>query len=155
LRRAWRPGQTRAAMVEGTIEIRAYREGDAAEVVALWARLFPDPRPWNQPAAYIQRKLAVQRELFLVAVQGSRVIGTVLAGYDGVRGWIYHLAVAGERRRQGCGRALMAEAEARLRALGCAKINLQIMRANAAVVGFYERIGYGVEDRVSMGKRLG
>lgn len=142
-------------MADAEIEIRAYREADEAGVVALWARVFPDPRAWNQPAAYIQRKLAVQRELFLVGTRDGRVIATVLAGYDGVRGWIYHLAVVPALRRNGCGRAMMAAAETRLRALGCAKINLQIMRANAAVVGFYERIGYAVEDRISMGKRLG
>ena len=64
------------------------------------------------------------------------------------------LAVAPEQRRQGFGRAMMAAAEQRLRELGCAKINLQIMRTNADVVRFYERAGYAIEDRISMGKRL-
>jgi ribosomal protein S18 acetylase RimI-like enzyme len=141
-------------MADAALEIRPYREADEADVVALWTRVFPDSRPWNQPRAYIRRKLAVQRELFLVGACGGRVVATVLAGYDGVRGWVYHLAVAPARRRQGVGRALMAAAEARLRALGCAKINLQIFRTNAEVVRFYERIGYAVEDRISMGKRL-
>lgn len=136
------------------LEVRAFLESDEADVAALWARVFPDTRAWNQPGAYIQRKLAVQRELFLVGGLDGRVVATVLAGYDGVRGWVYHLAVAPEQRRQGFGRTLMAAAEARLRALGCAKINLQIMRTNADVVRFYERAGYAIEDRISMGKRL-
>jgi ribosomal protein S18 acetylase RimI-like enzyme len=141
-------------MAEQNLEIRTYREADEADVVALWTRIFPDPRPWNQPQAYIRRKLAAQPELFLVGVYGARAVATVLGGYDGTRGWIYHLAVAPELRRHGFGRAMMAAAEARLRALGCPKINLQVMRTNGGVVRFYERLGYAVEDRISMGRRL-
>ena len=62
--------------------------------LALWTGVFPDTRAWNQPQAYIRRKLAAQPELFLVGARGGRVVATVLVGYDGVRGWIYHLAVA-------------------------------------------------------------
>lgn len=141
-------------MVDPAIDIRPYGESDEADVVALWTEVFPDSRPWNQPPAYIRRKLAVQAELFLVGARDGHVIATVLAGYDGVRGWIYHLAVAPAQRRHGYGRAMMAAAEARLRALGCAKINLQVVASNAGVVRFYERIGYAVEDRISMGRRL-
>ena len=148
-------GQTAQAMGDPALEIRPYRETDEADVVALWTRVFPETRAWNQPAAYIRRKLAVQRELFLVGALDGRVVATVLAGYDGVRGWVYHLAVVPEHRRHGCGRAMMAAAEERLHALGCLKINLQIFRTNAEVVHFYERLGYAVEDRISMGKRLG
>ena len=142
-------------MSGGELEVRPYCEADEADVVALWTRVFPDDRPWNQPAAYIRRKLAVQRELFLVGVLEQRVVATVLAGYDGVRGWIYHLAVAAAHRRHGVGSAMMRAAEARLHALGCPKINLQIYRTNAEVVRFYERLGYSIEDRLSMGRRLG
>ena len=75
-----------------------------------------------------------------------------MAGYDGHRGWIYSLAVAPDLRGRGVGRALMAHAEAALAALGCPKINLQVVGANAEVVGFYRALGYSVEDRVSLGK---
>jgi len=142
-------------MTDAQLEVRPYRDTDEAAVVALWSRIFPETRQWNQPAAYIRRKLAVQGELFLVGALEARAVATVLAGYDGVRGWVYHLAVAPGYRRRGFGRAMMAAAEARLRALGCPKINLQIMRTNAEVVRFYERLGYAVEDRISMGRRLG
>lgn len=141
-------------MAAPELHIRAYREGDEADVVALWTSIFPDARLWNQPRAYIARKLGVQRELFLVGVRGERVIATVLAGYDGVRGWIYHLAVVPKMRRHGIGRAMMSAAEASLRALGCPKINLQVLRSNSEVVRFYESIGYAVEDRISMGKNV-
>jgi ribosomal protein S18 acetylase RimI-like enzyme len=154
LRAAQPRRQTAAHMAEAVLEIRAYRESDEADVTALWTNIFPDARAWNQPRAYIERKLGVQRELFLVGVRDGRVIATVLAGYDGVRGWIYHLAVVPEMRRHGIGRAMMRAAEARLRALGCPKINLQVLSANSEVVRFYESIGYAVEDRISMGRRL-
>jgi ribosomal protein S18 acetylase RimI-like enzyme len=139
-------------MPELDLEVRPYRESDEADVVALWDQVFPDARPWNRPQEYIRRKLAVQRELFLVGVHGGRVVATVLAGYDGVRGWIYPLAVTPEHRRHGFGRAMMAGAEAGLARIGCPKINLQIYRTNAGVVRFYERLGYTIEDRLSMGR---
>jgi ribosomal protein S18 acetylase RimI-like enzyme len=136
------------------ISIRSFSDADRAAVVALWSRVFPDDPAWNAPEAMIQRKLTVQRELFLVGVVGGEVIATVLAGFDGVRGWIHHLAVAPEHRRRGIARRLMAAAEAGLAALGCPKVNLQVRASNAGVVAFYRALGYAIEERVSMGKRL-
>ena len=88
-------------------------------------------------------------------VQGADdvVIGTIMAGYDGNRGWLYGVAVRASRHRTGVGATLVRHAEAALRAMGCGKINLQVRTGNEAVVGFYERLGYAVEDRSSMGKR--
>lgn len=92
---------------------------------------------------------------FVLALDGDQIIGSVLAGYDGHRGWLYAVAVLKARQRQGVGSALVREAERRLLELGCVKINLQIQSANASVTEFYRRLGYEVEERVSMGKRLG
>lgn len=136
------------------LHIRAYRAGDEAQVVRLWDTVFPDNPAWNVPADDIRRKLEVQRSLFLVGEVDGVIVGTVMAGFDGHRGWIHRLAVLPELRRQGMARALMADAEQRLRAIGCTKVNLQVRSTNAGVVTFYEKIGYGVEDRVSMGKLL-
>src|SRR5712671_3969525 len=111
---------------DGDLLIRPYRESDHANVIALWRDAFPDDPPWNNPSLVIKRKLAVQRELFLVGERSSRIVASVLAGFDGVRGWIYHLAVASTERRLGRGRAMMAEAERQLRELGCPKVNLQV-----------------------------
>jgi ribosomal protein S18 acetylase RimI-like enzyme len=133
--------------------IRPYRGDDEAPLVALW-RDCGLTRPWNDAHKDIARKLAVQPELLLVAVTGSELAGSVMAGYEGHRGWINYLAVAPARRRGGLGRALMAAAEERLRALGCPKINLQVRADNEAVLAFYRRIGYVQEDFVSLGRRL-
>ncbi len=138
---------------ETELEIRAYRESDRGDVVALWQECGLVV-PWNDPGKDIRRKLCIQREMFLVGSLGSRLVGTVMAGYDGHRGWIYYLAVATECRTGGFGRRLMDEAEAHLRNIGCVKINLQVRTSNVDVVTFYKSIGYSVDDVVSMGKRL-
>jgi ribosomal protein S18 acetylase RimI-like enzyme len=135
--------------------VRPFQDQDEAAVVALWQAAFPYGPARNDPLAIIAHKRRVQPELFLVGEVGGAVVATLLAGYDGHRGWVYHVAVVPAVRRRGYGRVMMAAAEERLRALGCPKLNLQIDRANAAVVAFYESLGYTVEDRVSMGKLLG
>lgn len=135
------------------LRIRAYRETDQAAVVALW-RECGLVRPWNDPVKDIQRKLLVQRDLFLVGTLSGRLAATVMAGYEGHRGWINYLAVAGDSRGRGIGRRMMDEAEARLRAIGCPKINLQIRSSNAEAVPFYRSLGFSVDDSLSMGKRL-
>jgi ribosomal protein S18 acetylase RimI-like enzyme len=136
------------------LTIRPYAERDEAAVVRLWRTVFPDNPSWNVPAEDIRRKLAVQRDLFLVGECGGAVVATVLAGYDGHRGWLHLVAVDPGHRRRGFGRALLAEAERRLAGLGCPKVNLQVRASNEAVIAFYRRLGYAVEERVSMGKRL-
>lgn len=138
----------------GGLQVRTYREDDEADVVRLWETVFPNPPAWNLPAEDIRTKLSVQRELFLVGVCDGRVVGTTMAGFDGHRGWLHLVAVHPDRRRQGIGRALLLEAERRLRGIGCPKVNLQVRATNPGVVAFYEHLGYLVEDRISMGKRL-
>ena len=133
-------------------EIRTYEEADGVAVAALWREVFPDEPAHNVPEEVIGRKLGVQRELFFVAVEGGEVVGTAMAGYDGHRGWVYAVAVKPSHRRRGVGAALMARVEEGLRAMGCPKLNLQVRASNREAVAFYERLGYAVEERVSMGK---
>jgi ribosomal protein S18 acetylase RimI-like enzyme len=133
--------------------IRAYLEADEAAVVALWTACGL-VRPWNDPRKDIARKLAVQRDLFLVGTAGDRIMATVMAGYDGHRGWVNYLAVEPGSRRLGLARAMMAAVEERLRRLGCAKINLQLRTDNRDAIAFYQRIGFGEDAVLSMGKRL-
>ena len=133
--------------------IRAFQPGDGDAVVALWERCGLT-RPWNDPRKDIARKLAVQPELFLVGEAGGAVIASVMAGYEGHRGWVNYLAVAPEHRGRGYGRTLMQEVEARLRELGCPKLNMQVRSANAAAMAFYRRLGYAPDEAVALGKRL-
>jgi ribosomal protein S18 acetylase RimI-like enzyme len=139
--------------VSEPFDIRAYAAADEAALVALW-RDCGLIKPWNDPHKDILRKLRVQPDLLLVALADGAIVGSAMAGYEGHRGWINYLAVAPSQRRRGLGRELMREAERRLLALGCPKINLQIRSDNRDVIAFYERIGYAVDPLVSMGKRL-
>ena len=111
-------------------------------------------RPWNDPNRDIERKLARDAENLLVLEDDGQLIGSVMVGYEGHRGWINYLAVHPDRRRQGLGRLLMDEAERRLRALGCPKVNLQVRTSNEAAREFYRQIGYRLDEAVSFGKRL-
>lgn len=135
--------------------VRAYQEADEDAVSSLWRIAFSDDPPRNAPDRVIRQKLTTQRELFLVGVLDETVIATVLGGYDGHRGWVYHLAVHPEHRRAGFGRELMQTVEHHLRGLGCPKVNLQVRTENSAVVDFYESLGYAVEERLSLGKVIG
>ncbi len=84
----------------------------------------------------------------------QNTLPTIEGSYDGHRGWIYSLAVSPNLQRSGIGTALINHAEAALKAQGCMKINLQIMKGNEKVQAFYETVGYSVEEHVSMGKQI-
>ena len=133
--------------------VRTFVGADEMSVVALWERCGLT-RPWNDPRKDICRKIAVRPDLFLVGILDGVVVASVMAGYEGHRGWINYLAVAPEHRGKGLGRAMMAEAERLLREAGCPKINLQVRSSNTKVIEFYRRLGYTVDDVVSLGKRL-
>jgi ribosomal protein S18 acetylase RimI-like enzyme len=96
----------------------------------------------------------VQPELFLVGVHENTIIATVMAGYEGHRGWVNYLAVDVPFRGRGYGRALMMHVEERLEALGCPKLNVQVRATNASVLKFYDRLGYRQDEAISLGKRL-
>ena len=133
--------------------VRVFKEADEARVIELWT-LAGLVRPWNDPKKDIARKLKVQRELFLIAELEGVIVGTVMAGYEGHRGWVNYLAVDIGQRRRGIGTALMRDAERRLRLVGCPKINLQVRRENTDVQAFYAALGFKEDAAVSMGKRL-
>jgi len=135
------------------MEVRAFEAGDEEAVVSLWNRCGLI-RPWNDPHKDVQRKLLVRPDLFLVGILEGKVVACVMAGYEGHRGWLNYLAVDPAHQRSGLGKAIVSEAEARLRALGCPKVSLQVRASNRAAIAFYERIGYSVDEVVSMGKRL-
>ncbi len=133
--------------------IRGYQTGDEEAVINLWVECNL-VAPQNNPKRDIERKLKVNPEWFLVGVFEGEIVATCMAGYEGHRGWINYLAVSSQYRRRGIGTRMMREAESRLRAAGCPKINLQIRASNREVIRFYESIGYSGDDVVSMGKRL-
>ena len=136
------------------MNIRSFDIRDSYAVEQLWKEVFPNDPPHNAPRKVIQEKMSVQKELLFVAEYNGVIIGTIMSGYDGHRGWLYKIAVKPEYRRRGIGRQLVDHAVAALSNIGCPKVNLQVRSTNAEVVAFYKAVGFSTEDRVSMGKRL-
>jgi len=135
------------------MQIRPFQPEDEPAVIDLWRQC--DLIRWqNDPHRDIQRKLRVRPDLFLVGLIDEKIVASVMAGYEGHRGWLNYLAVAPDHRRRGLGRQIVAEAERLLREAGCPKINLQVRTSNREVIEFYRRIGFAVDDVVSLGKRL-
>jgi ribosomal protein S18 acetylase RimI-like enzyme len=135
------------------MEIRRFREQDRKAVISLW-RECGLLVPWNHPDLDIDRKLALQGELFLVGVVDGRVVATAMGGYEGHRGWINYLAVDPGMRMRGLGRMMMERIEEELRAMGCPKINLQVRESNLEVIRFYEKLGYSSDHVIGFGKKL-
>ncbi|KTB78347.1 GNAT family acetyltransferase [Pseudomonas syringae] len=123
-------------------------------VIQLWKTVFNDSQPHNRPDLSIDKKLAVEDRLFFVSMVNDAVAGTILAGYDGHRGWLYSVAVDPQQRGKGLGSALVKHAEQALIERGCVKINLQIHTFNEAVQAFYKTLGYTEEAIISMGRRI-
>jgi ribosomal protein S18 acetylase RimI-like enzyme len=122
-------------------------------VVDLWKRCNLTV-PQNDPVEDIQKKLDFQPELFFVALLDGKLIGSIMAGYEGHRGWLNYLAVLPEYQKRGCGRKLVEKAVEELKKLGCLKVNLQVRRSNVSAVEFYRHLGFKDDDVVSLGKRL-
>jgi ribosomal protein S18 acetylase RimI-like enzyme len=133
--------------------IRPFQKLDEVSVIALWQEC-ELTRPWNNPKEDINRKLTTQPDLFLIGLEGSTIVATAMVGFDGHRGWVHYLGVLPSHQRLAYGKAMMDEAERLLVARGCPKISLQVRPTNATVMAFYRKLGYQVDEVVSMGKRL-
>ena len=133
--------------------IRPIRDGDEEAVAGLW-RVCGLVRPWNDPLRDIESARANASSDIFVAVseEGGGIAGSVMAGYEGHRGWVYYVAVAPGRRSQGLGERLMRHAEAWLARAGAPRVMLMIREENEAVRRFYEAIGYEVEERTVMSR---
>lgn len=135
------------------IQFRQFHPDDTEATVALW-QACGLTRPWNDPHKDIERKLQQEPELFIVAEHNGQLLGSVMAGYDGHRGWIYYLSVLPQYQSQGLGKSLVLQAEQRLRSKGCPKIQLMIRHDNSGVQDFYRTLGYESAEVVVLGKRL-
>lgn len=110
--------------------------------------------PQNDPGEDIQRKLAFQPELFFIAVKDGQVVGSIMVGYDGHRGWLNYVAVLPAYQKRGFGKKLIDKAIDELGKLGCVKVNVQVRRSNPSAVGFYEHLGFKDDNVVGLGLRL-
>ncbi|HEX9495125.1 MAG TPA: GNAT family N-acetyltransferase [Candidatus Limnocylindria bacterium] len=135
------------------MELRTYREGDGDRLRTFWLTCGIKIRPGDDDAA-LARFAERNPGLFLLAEEDGHLVGSALAGWDGRRGWLYHVAVHKDERRRGIGGQLVAEVEARLRAIGCPKLNLIVWDDNTWAMRFWEALGYRREKTVEYAKEL-
>lgn len=135
------------------VEIDTLTEADIPAAAALW-REAGLTRPWNDPDADARRALAAPAATIFAARSAGALIGTVMTGHDGHRGWVYYLAVCGDRQRRGIARQLMAAAESWCAAAGMPRLNLMVRADNDPVLGFYARLGYLTSDVMVLQKDL-
>ena len=136
------------------MKIVSYNDNYKEQIIDLWKNVFGYKDKRNNPEIVINKKIATDDNLFFIALLDNIVIGTIMAGYDGHRGWIYLLAVEPKHRSKNIGTKLLNKAEKCLKDKGCVKINLQILYSNESVKSFYFKNGYKIEERISMGKEI-
>jgi ribosomal protein S18 acetylase RimI-like enzyme len=127
------------------VEVRELAEFDAPLVVALWTEAGLT-RPWNDATKDFQRALEGTTSAVLGLEDDNELIGTVMVGHDGHRGWVYYLAVSQAHRREGIGTQLMGAAEEWLRTMGAVKVQLMVRNDNESALNFYGRVGYEASD---------
>jgi GNAT superfamily N-acetyltransferase len=135
------------------LHIRIYNDNDSEEIVRLWDKCGLI-NPGNDPMTDIRLKTDFQRELFFTGLYNSKIAATLMAGYDGHRGWFNYFGVLPEFQRKGFGREMANHAAAVLKKMGCPKINLQVRNTNMHVIGFYKEIGFTDHDVTSLQMKL-
>jgi ribosomal protein S18 acetylase RimI-like enzyme len=139
--------------MKNEILIRNFTKADKEEVIILW-NLCGLIVPSNDPEKDIELKMSFQPELFFVAESDNIIIGSVMTGYDGHRGWLNYLGVHPEHRNRGCGRKLIEFSIEKLKGLNCPKINLQVRETNKDVIEFYKKLNFDKHEVISMQLKL-
>ena len=138
------------------VALREFTLDDYDAVYALWQNAGPGlGLGFADTREEVAKKLLRDPDLFLVAVDNDKIMGTVIGGFDGRRGLIYHLAVEHAYRKRGIGKMLMAEVERRLKAKGCQRSYLLVKHDAHDVIEFYRKNGWETWDVTIMGKTLG
>ena len=135
------------------IEVQPLPEQLYAAAVTLWQQNGLT-RPWNDPDADLRRAVTGATSTVLAVVEQGALLGTAMVGDDGHRGWVYYLAVTRGRQGQGLGRRLMQACEQWAQERGVPKVQLMVRTENAAVLAFYERLGYVDDQVVVLSRRL-
>jgi ribosomal protein S18 acetylase RimI-like enzyme len=136
------------------MKIREFKIDDYPLVRDLWQTPGLVLRPGDE-LEDVKLKLQRDPDLFLVAEHEGEIVGSVMGGWDGRRGWIYHLAVKPEHQREGIGVELVREVEKRLVAKGAKKVNAQVYKSNERSSAFFKAIGYEAHaDLIMIGKLL-
>ena len=137
----------------GSVDVRDLTAEDGDRVRTFWLACGIRIRPGDDDrslAAFSARNPG----LVIVAEDRGRIIGTALAGWDGRRGWLYHVAVHPDERRRGIATSLVRTVEERLRERGCPKVNLIVWEGEERAMAFWTAIGYVREKTVEFAKVL-
>lgn len=126
------------------ITTRSTIAADRRAVIAIWT-ICDLTRPWNDPVADFQRAFDDDASTIIIAEQENHIVGTVMTGFDGHRGWLYYLGVAPDQRGRGTARRLIDESCDWLRLRGCPKVEL-MLRARNPAEDFYEHLGWERQD---------
>ena len=135
------------------IRIREAVIGDQDQVISIW-KLCELVKPQNDPVLDYQLALETKDSAVLVLETENSLIGSVVVGFDGHRCWYYYLGITPEHQSAGNGRLLVEAAENWLISRGAPKAMLMVRNSNSKVIGFYEKLGYSVEETSVLGKRL-
>ena len=135
------------------IRIREAVIGDQDQVISIW-KLCELVKPQNDPVLDYQLALETKDSAVLVLETENSLVGSVVVGFDGHRGWYYYLGITPEHQSAGNGRLLVEAAENWLISRGAPKAMLMVRNSNSKVIGFYEKLGYSVEETSVLGKRL-
>ena len=135
------------------IRIREAVIGDQDQVISIW-KLCELVKPQNDPVLDYQLALETKDSAVLVLETENSLIGSVVVGFDGHRGWYYYLGITPDYQSAGNGRLLVEAAENWLISRGAPKAMLMVRNSNSKVIGFYEKLGYSVEETSVLGKRL-
>jgi len=148
---------SRSTVISTSVHIREFQfPADYEQVYQLWGTIEKGVHIGRSDTqSEIQKKISRDPDLFLIAESDGRVIGSVIGGFDGRRGLIYHLAVSAAFRGRGIGSRLMEELESRLRAKGCLKCYLLVTDDNFEAEEYYRRRGWQHMDSIHLyGKEL-
>ena len=135
------------------VRVEPATSNDREATIALW-EIAGLTRSWNDPRSDFDLALSNPTSDVLLARQGAELVGTIMVGFDGHRGWIYYLATDPGNRGRGIGRALVEAAEDKLRAFGCPRVRLMVRGGNRPARAFYETLGYEAQDVVTLGRTL-
>jgi ribosomal protein S18 acetylase RimI-like enzyme len=133
--------------------IEELSEDDASAAASLWEEVGLT-RPWNDPITDFHRARSGETSAVLGCRKDGELIGTVMVGHDGHRGWVYYLAVRSLEQRSGLGAALMKAGEEWLSERGAVKVQLMVRHSNDGVISFYQELGYEESDVVVLAKWL-
>ena len=136
------------------VQIQEFQISDYDLVFELWQEAGLVIRPGDDLSG-VRLKLLRDPDLFLLARSEGEIVGCIIGGWDGRRGWLYHLAVKPSRQRQGIATALLNEIEKRLVEKGAKRINAQIYQSNTKSLKFFNARGYETHvDLLMVGKHL-